>query len=101
MSVDHPPTTDMTDGTVPTDGSSFVDCDEPWRMIVIHEPQDGTHRSGGLSSAIADSGVWAELTDAIRDLNGGDLPWGRERNLLNQMVTVVLDYIANGPLDPD
>ena len=28
----------------------------------------------GLSSAIADSGVWAELTDALRDLNGGNLP---------------------------
>jgi hypothetical protein len=70
-------------------------------MIVINEPQDGTHRTGGLSSTIADSGVWAELTNGIRDLNDGDLPWGRERELLKQMVTVVLDYIANGPLDPD
>lgn len=51
----------------------------------------------GLASAIADSGVWAELTDALRDVNGGQLPWGRERDLLNQMVAVVSGYITNGP----
>lgn len=88
----------MTDGRVPP---TAVHSGDSWRMIVINEPQDGPYRSGGLSSAIADSGVWAELTDTIRDLNGGNLPWGRERDLLKQMVAVVLDYIANGPLDPE
>lgn len=91
----------MTDSTVPAGKPTSVHCGDTWRMILINEPQDETHRSGGLSSAIADSGVWAELTDAIRDLNGGNLPWDRERELLKQMVAVVLDYIANGPLDPD
>lgn len=91
----------MTGDAEPADGSTSAHCNDTWRIIVINEPQDSTHRSGGLSSAIADSGVWVELTDAMRDLNGGNLPWGRERKLLQQMVTVVLDYVANGPLDPD
>lgn len=74
----------MTDGTVPAGGPTSVHPGDTWRMIVINEPQDATHRPGGLSSAIADSGVWVELTDGLRDLNGGNLPWGRERDLLKQ-----------------
>lgn len=84
-----------------TGAEEWLDGASPWTRQPLRpvrfDPAD--EAEGGdvsLSSAIADSGVWAELTDALRDQNEGNLPWGRERDLLARMVAVVQCYIPTG-----